>query len=64
MSKPLKLHYFVPLVLFIIPTIIISAVLFTFEPPSTLTFIGFIALVVSAAGVYYMGIKRVLETKE
>ncbi len=56
-----KKHFY-PLILFLIPTLIISVILFTFEPPSIAILIGFIALVVGACGSYYLGIRTALES--
>lgn len=53
----MELKHFYPLILFIVPTIIISIVLFVFvEAPGTATLIGFVILLVAACGTYYLGI--------
>ena len=57
----LKFKYFHPLLLFVIPTIIITITLFWLEPPSTAIFIGFCVLLVAAIGTYYLGIRGVLK---
>lgn len=58
----LKFKYFIPLVLFIIPTIIITTLLFIFDaPPSPAQLIGFIILLIAACITYYMGLKRLLD---
>ena len=60
----LKFKYFHSLLLFVIPTIIITIILFTLEPPSPAILIGFCVLLVAAIGTYYLGIRSVLkETK-
>ena len=54
-----KLKYYTPLIIFLIPTIIISILLFTFTAADIVTIIGFIVLLVSACGTYYLGLKAV-----
>ncbi|MHA1129365.1 MAG: hypothetical protein ACTSRC_07360 [Candidatus Helarchaeota archaeon] len=60
----LELRHFYPLILFVVPTIIITIVLFIIEPPSITMIIGFIVLLVAACGTYYMGIKGVLKESD
>jgi len=60
----LKLKHFHSLFLFVVPSIIISVILFIVEPPSTTILIGFIVLLVTACGTYYLGIRGVLKEKE
>ncbi|MHA1278767.1 MAG: hypothetical protein ACTSQI_00965 [Candidatus Helarchaeota archaeon] len=60
----LELRHFYPLILFVVPTIIITIVLFIIDPPSITMIIGFIVLLVAACGTYYMGIKGVLKESE
>ncbi len=57
----LKFKYFHSLLLFVIPTIIITIILFTLDPPSPTILIGFCVLLVAAIGTYYLGIRGVLK---
>ena len=57
----LKRKYFMPLVIFIIPTLIITAIIWSFEPPGILTIIGYIILIIAIVGTYYRGIKVVIK---
>lgn len=55
----LKRKHFQPLILFVVPTIIITIVLFILEPPSPTMLVGFIILLIAASATYYMGIRGV-----
>ncbi|MHA1378556.1 MAG: hypothetical protein ACTSRG_09260 [Candidatus Helarchaeota archaeon] len=55
-----KKHFY-PLILFIIPTLIITAILFILEPPSITILIGFIILLVAACATYISGINTALK---
>ena len=57
----MKLKFFVPLIGFVVPTLIITAVLFYLEPPHISQKIGFGILMIAVCGTYYMGIKGVLD---
>ncbi|HUX98957.1 MAG TPA: hypothetical protein VMV49_05350 [Candidatus Deferrimicrobium sp.] len=57
----LKFKHFHSLLLFVIPTIIITIVLFILDPPSPTILIGFIILLIAACGTYYLGIKAVVK---
>lgn len=57
----LKRKYFIPLVILLIPTFIITAIIWTFEPPGIYTLIGYIILIISIIGTYYRGIKTVIK---
>ena len=57
----LKFKHFYPLIYFVIPTIIITIILFTLDPPSITIFIGFCILLVAAIGTYYLGIRGVVK---
>lgn len=57
----LKFKYFVPLLTFLIPTLIITPIVWIFEAPGFLTIIGFTILIISVVVTYYMGIKGVIE---
>jgi hypothetical protein len=59
----MKFKFFVPLIGFIVPTIVITLILFTLEPPHISQRIGFIFLVLGACGSYYLGVKNVLDDK-
>ena len=60
----LKRKHFYPLILFVIPTIIIAIIMFVLDPPSLSTLIGFIVLLITACGTYYLGIRGVLKESE
>jgi hypothetical protein len=61
----MKFKLFMPLLTFIIPTIIITAALFYFtEPPPPIQLGGLVLLLVGACGTYYMGIKKAIEDKD
>ena len=56
----MKIKYFIPLVLFIIPTLIASAVMW---PPAAMQVRligGFILMLLSMIGTYFSGIRAVL----
>jgi peptidoglycan/LPS O-acetylase OafA/YrhL len=57
----LQLKHFYSLFLFVIPSIIISIVLFILDPPSITIIIGFIVLMVFACLTYYLGIRGILK---
>ena len=55
----MKFKYFVPLITFIVPTIIITTLLFWFtEPPPPIQLIGLVILLIAACGTYVMGINE------
>ncbi len=60
----LQLKHFYALFLFVIPSIIISIVLFIYDPPSLSIIIGFIVLMGFACITYYLGIRGVLKESE
>ncbi len=58
----MKFKYFIPLLTFIIPTVIISAILFIVtEPPPPIQLAGFVILLIAACGTYVMGVRGVLK---
>jgi glucan phosphoethanolaminetransferase (alkaline phosphatase superfamily) len=57
----LKFKYFYSLIYFVIPTIIITIILFILDPPSITIIIGFCILLVAAVATYYLGIRGVLK---
>lgn len=59
----LKMKYFIPLITFVIPTIVITIVLFIIDTPTLTIIIGFIVLLVAACLTYYLGIRAVLNEK-
>jgi hypothetical protein len=60
----MKLKYHVPLLGFLIPTLVISTLMFVFrECPPIDQFIGFYACVIGATITYYVGIHMVLKDK-
>ncbi len=60
----MKFKYWLPLIGWIVPTIIISLIMFRVDAPLTdAQSKGFIALLVSACITYYVGIRQVLQDK-
>lgn len=59
----LKFKHLKYLILFVIPTIIISSVLFILEPPSVTILLGFIALIIAACVTYILGIREALNDR-
>lgn len=61
----MKTKYLLPLLGWLIPTIIISLIMFKYDAPLTQSqYIGFTALLVSACITYFAGIKVVLKDKD
>jgi hypothetical protein len=60
----MKLKYFVPLIGFAVPTVVITAVMFTLAPPHISQRIGFLFLMAGVCGSYYLGIRSVLADRE
>jgi hypothetical protein len=64
-TKKMKTKYFLPLIGWFVPTVIISLVMFKYDAPLTQSqYIGFTALLVSACLTYVAGVKVVLKDKE
>ena len=60
----MKFKYVLPLLAWIIPTVIISLVMFKYDAPLTNSqYIGFTALLISACLTYLTGIKIVQKDK-
>ncbi len=59
----MKFKYIVPLITFLIPTIIITAFLFYHDPPAPILMGGFVLLLIGVCGSYFMGIQKVLKDK-
>ncbi|MEZ5007398.1 MAG: hypothetical protein R2753_04495 [Chitinophagales bacterium] len=60
----MKIKYLLPLITWVIPTIIISLVMFKLDAPLTPTQnIGFAALLISACITYVVGVKIVMKDK-
>jgi hypothetical protein len=60
----MKFKYLIPLIGWIVPTVIISIIMFKVDAPLTQPqLIGFIALLASACATYYIGIRQVLKDK-
>lgn len=60
----MKIKYYLPLIGWIVPTVIISLVMFKLDAPLTPTQnIGFTALLISACVTYFLGIKVVEKDK-
>ena len=53
-----------PLITFVVPSIIISIILFVLMPPHWSMILGFVVLLVMASFSYFMGIKGVLKEKD
>lgn len=61
----MKLKYHLPILAFIIPTMIISTLMFVYkECPPVDQLIGFYFCVISATVTYYIGIKAVMNDKK
>jgi hypothetical protein len=56
----MKFKFFIPLIAFTVPTLVITAVMFTLAPPHISQKIGFGFLMIGVCGTYYMGVKSVL----
>ncbi len=54
-------NYIKPLLIFIIPSIIITAILFYFEPQTPTIIIGVCVLLTAACATYFLGIRSVLK---
>lgn len=60
----MKVKHLVPLIGWLVPTIIISLIMFKYDAPLTQSqYIGFSALLISACITYIAGIKLVLKEK-
>jgi hypothetical protein len=58
------MSYFMPLIGWLIPTIVISLIMFELDAPLTPSQnIGFVALLISSCVTYYVGIRMVLKNK-
>ena len=63
--RKMKFKLFVPLLIFLISTIILSAVLFILtEPPPPILLGGLVVLLIGASFSYYSGVKAALEEKD
>jgi hypothetical protein len=60
----MKFKYFIPLLTWLIPTIIISIVMFQTEPLTKIQYYGFTALIISSCLTYFTGLKLALKDKE
>ena len=61
----MKLKYHFPILAFIIPTMIISTLMFVYkECPPLDQLIGFYACLISSTLTYYVGIKMVMNDKK
>ncbi|HPA34896.1 MAG TPA: hypothetical protein PLA16_00905 [Chitinophagales bacterium] len=61
----MKFKYLLPLLGWLIPTVIISLILFKYDAPLTSTqYMGFTALLVSACITYWTGVSLVLKDKK
>ncbi len=60
------LKQFMPLITFVVPSIIISVILFVFiePPPHWSMILGFVVLLIMASFSYFMGIKGILKEKD
>ena len=57
----LKFKYFIPLIMFVVPTLIITAFVFSIEAPGTLTLLGYANLIISVIVTYYLGLRSVIK---
>ena len=57
----LKFKYFIPLIMLIVPTLIITPIVWSLEPPGILTVLGFTSLIISVVVTYYLGLKAVIK---
>jgi hypothetical protein len=63
-TNNMKTKYLLPLIGWLVPTIIISLIMFKYDAPLTQSqYIGFSALLISACITYIAGIKLVLKEK-
>ncbi len=61
----MKFKFFVPLITFIIPTIVITTILFMVtEPPPPIQLVGLVILLISACATYVMGINTVVKDQK
>ncbi|MBY9000346.1 MAG: hypothetical protein KGD64_05495 [Candidatus Heimdallarchaeota archaeon] len=58
------LKQFMPLITFVVPSIIISVILFVLLPTDWYLIFGFAVLIIMASFSYFMGIKGVLKEKD
>jgi hypothetical protein len=60
----MKFKYMLPLITWIVPTVVISIIMFKVDAPLTKAqSYGFIALLISACITYYVGVWQVLKDK-
>jgi hypothetical protein len=60
----MKFKYIAPLLLWLVPTVIISLIMFKYDAPLTnAQYIGFTALLISACVTYITGIRLVQKDK-
>ncbi|MHA1347738.1 MAG: hypothetical protein ACTSVO_03455 [Candidatus Heimdallarchaeaceae archaeon] len=61
-----KLKQFMPLITFVIPSIIITVILFIFIQPAPhwSMIVGFVVLLIMASFSYFMGIRGILKEQE
>ncbi len=58
----MKFSFFIPLLTFIIPAVIISTLLFMLDtPPPPIQLVGFVVLLIGCCVTYYMGVSRVFK---
>jgi hypothetical protein len=61
----MKTKFFLPLIGWLVPTVIISLIMFKYDAPLTQAqYIGFTALLISACITYITGIKLVQKDKD
>lgn len=61
----MKIKYLIPLITWVVPTIVISLVMFKLDAPLTPTQnIGFAALLISACITYIVGVQLALKDKK
>ncbi len=57
----MKIKYFFPLVIFLVPTLIGAFLIWPEGARQALPIIGFLVMLISSVGTYFTGIKLVLE---
>ncbi len=61
----MKFKHVVPLITWVVPTVVISSIMFKLDAPLTPTQnIGFIALIVSACITYFVGVKLAMKKED
>ncbi|MBA7515876.1 hypothetical protein ES705_07921 [subsurface metagenome] len=59
-----KFKQFIPLITFVVPSIIISIIMFVLMKTEWTMIVGFVVLLLSACFTYFMGIRGVLKEQD